>query len=66
MSENRIRLVRPDLSAKLGFDIKGGKDRPYKQAKFDPDGIYVSLIDDKYVIIIKIYSIFEYSETLIF
>ena len=66
MSENRIRLVRPDLSAKLGFDIKGGKDRPYKQAKFDPDGIYVSRIADKYVIIIKIYSIFEYSETLIF
>ena len=66
MSENRIRLVRPDLSAKLGFVIKGGKDRPYKQAKFDPDGIYVSGIDDKYVIIIKIYSIFEYSETLIF
>ena len=66
MSENRIRLVRPDLSAKLGFDVKGGKDRPYKQAKFDPDGIYVSGINDKYVIIIKIYSIFEYSETLIF
>ena len=66
MSENRIRLVRPDLSAKLGFNIKGGKDRPYKQAKFDPDGIYVFRIDDKYVIIIKIYSIFEYSETLIF
>ena len=66
MSENRIRLVRPDLSTELGFVIKGGKDRPYKQAKFDPDGIYVSQINDKYVIIIKIYSIFEYSETLIF
>ena len=66
MSENRIRLVRPDLSAKLGFVIKGGKDRPYKQAKFDPDGIYVSRIDDKYVIVIKIFFIFEYFEILIF
>ena len=66
MSENRIRLVRPDLSAKLGFDIKGGKDRPYKQAKFDPDGIYVSRIDDKYVIVKKISSIYEFFESLIF
>ena len=47
MSENRILLVRPDISTKLGFVIKGGKDRPYKEAKFDPDGIYVSRIDDK-------------------
>ena len=66
MSENRIRLVRPDLSAKLGFRIKGGKDIPYKQAKFDPDGIYVSRIDDKYVIVKKISSIYEFFESLIF
>lgn len=44
MSESRIQLTREERKTPLGFTIKGGTDKEYKEAKFDQYGIYVAKI----------------------
>ena len=47
MAETRINLIRLEKGSSLGFNIKGGTDKPFKNAKFDNFGIYISTITKK-------------------
>ena len=40
-----VSLERIEPNSPLGFKFKGGTDKPYENAEFDADGVYVSKLE---------------------